>query len=163
MPPVQVDPSSVRAFESQAELDRWLGEHHAKKRELWIKIHKKGSGLPSVTYHEALDVALAWGWIDGVKKPWDERSFLQRFTPRRPRSAWSQRNRDHVERLTRDGRMRPPGILEVDAAKADGRWAAAYAPPSTAQISDELVTAILAVPAAQATFVRLDAVNRLHL
>lgn len=159
----EVDPSNVRAFASSAELEAWLGENHAHARELWLCIHKRASGLPTVTYAEALDVALAWGWIDGVKKSLDERSFLQRFTPRRPRSSWSQRNRDHVERLEREGRMRPPGMAEVAAAKADGRWAAAYAPPSLARIPAELVAAIEAVPAARATLARLDAVNRFAL
>ena len=159
----EVDPSNVRAFASSAELEVWLGENHARARELWLCIHKRASGLPSVTYAEALDVALAWGWIDGVKKSLDERSFLQRFTPRRPRSSWSQRNRDHVERLRLAGRMRAPGLAEVDAAKADGRWAAAYAPPSLARIPAELVAAIEAVPAARATLARLDSVNRFAL
>ena len=159
----EVDPSNVRAFASSAELEAWLGEFHARARELWLCIHKRASGLPSVTYAEALDVALAWGWIDGLKKSLDERSFLQRFTPRRPRSSWSQRNRDHVERLQRAGRMRPPGLAEVEAAKADGRWAAAYAPPSLARIPAELVAAIEAVPAARAMLERLDAVNRFAL
>lgn len=159
----EVDPTSVRAFASSADLEAWLGENHARTRELWLCIHKRASGLPSVTYAEALDVALAWGWIDGVKKSLDERSFLQRFTPRRPRSSWSQRNREHVERLRRAGRMRPPGLAEVEAAKADGRWAAAYAPPSLARIPSELVAAIEAVPAARATLARLDAVNRFAL
>jgi uncharacterized protein YdeI (YjbR/CyaY-like superfamily) len=153
----------VRTFASSAELEAWLGEFHARARELWLCIHKRASGLPSVTYAEALDVALAWGWIDGVKKSLDERSFLQRFTPRRPKSSWSQRNRDHIERLQRAGRMRPPGLAEVEAAKADGRWAAAYAPPSLARIPAELLTAIDAVPAARATLERLDAVNRFAL
>jgi uncharacterized protein YdeI (YjbR/CyaY-like superfamily) len=159
----KVDPSSVRAFASSAELELWLGENHARARELWLCIHKRASGLPSVTYAEALDVALAWGWIDGLKKSLDERSFLQRFTPRRPRSSWSQRNRDHVERLERAGRMRPPGVAEVEAAKADGRWAAAYAPPSLARIPAQLLAAIEAVPAARATLARLDSVNRFAL
>ena len=159
----EVDPRNVRAFASPAELDAWLGEHHASARELWLCIHKRASGLPSVTYAEALDVALAWGWIDGVKKSLNETSFLQRFTPRRARSSWSQRNRDHVERLQRAGRMRAPGLAEVEAARADGRWAAAYAPPSLAQIPAQLLSAIEAVPAARATLARLDATNRFAL
>ena len=95
---------------------------------MWLKIHKKDSGLPSVTCAQALDVALCWGWIDGIRKAFDERSFLQRYTPRRARSVWSQINRDHVARLTAAGRMTPHGQRQVDAAKADGRWDAAYAP-----------------------------------
>ena len=163
MPPVPVDPRSVCSFANAAELEGWLGEHHARRAELWLKIHKKGSGMPSVTYAEALDVALAWGWIDGLKKSFDELSFLQRFTPRRAKSGWSQRNREHVDRLTKAGRMRASGLAEVEAAKADGRWAAAYAPPSAATYPADLVAAIEAVPAARATFARLDSVNRYAL
>jgi uncharacterized protein YdeI (YjbR/CyaY-like superfamily) len=95
---------------------------------LWLKFHKKDSGLASITYAQALDVALCWGWIDGLRKSFDERSFLQRFTPRRPRSIWSQVNRDHCARLIAADRMTPHGQREIDAAKADGRWTAAYAP-----------------------------------
>ena len=102
--------------------------NHARETELWLKIHKKGSGLASVTPAQAIDVALCWGWIDGLRKAFDERSFLQRYTPRRRRSNWSQINRGHVARLTAAGRMTPHGQREVDAAKADGRWAAATAP-----------------------------------
>jgi len=163
VPPVPVDPRSVCSFANAAELEGWLGEHHARRAELWLKIHKKGSGMPSVTYAEALDVALAWGWIDGLKKSFDELSFLQRFTPRRAKSGWSQRNREHVDRLTKAGRMRASGLAEVEAAKADGRWAAAYAPPSAATYPADLVAAIEAVPAARATFARLDSVNRYAL
>ena len=102
--------------------------NHARETELWLKIHKRGSGLPSVTNAEALDVALCWGWIDGIRKALDETSFLQRYSPRRARSMWSQINRDHVARLTAEGRMTSYGLRQVDAAKADGRWDAAYAP-----------------------------------
>ena len=99
-----------------------------RETELWLKIHKKGSGLPTVTSAQALDVALCWGWIDGIRKAFDERSFLQRYTPRRAKSIWSQINREHVARLIAAGRMTPHGQRQVDAAKADGRWDAAYAP-----------------------------------
>ena len=129
--------------------------HHAREREIWVKIHKKDSGLPTVTAAEALDVALCWGWIDGLRKSFDQRSFLQRYTPRRPRSLWSQINRDHVARLTAAGRMTPHGQRQVDAAKADGRWAAAYAPMRTASeasIPDDLRAAIDANPRARNTF-----------
>ena len=102
--------------------------NHAKAPELWLKVHKKDSGLRSVTCAEALDVMLCWGWIDGLRKGLDEKSFLQRYSPRRAKSIWSQINREHVARLTKAGRMTPHGQKQVDAAKADGRWGAAYAP-----------------------------------
>jgi uncharacterized protein YdeI (YjbR/CyaY-like superfamily) len=128
MPPVVPDPSRIRSFSTPAAFEKWLTRHHDREPELWLKIHKKASGLKSVTHAEALDVALCWGWIDGLRKSFDERSFLQRFTPRRPKSIWSQVNREHVARLTSAGRMTPHGQRQVDAAKADGRWDAAYAP-----------------------------------
>ena len=105
-----------------------MSANYANETEIWLKVHKKGSGLASVTCAQALDVALCWGWIDGIRKAFDERSFLQRYTPRQARSIWSQINRDNVARLTAAGRMTPHGKRQIDAAKADGRWAAAYAP-----------------------------------
>jgi uncharacterized protein YdeI (YjbR/CyaY-like superfamily) len=122
---------------------------------VWLRIYKKDSGVPTVTPAQALDVALCWGWIDGIRKAYDDRSFLQRFTPRRAKSVWSQINRDHVARLTKAGRMTPHGQRQVDAAKADGRWDAAYAPirrASHATIPDDLRTAIEASPRARRTF-----------
>ena len=106
--------------------------NHDRQPEIWLKIHKKDSGLASVTAAEALDVALCWGWIDSTRKSFDERSFLQRYSPRGARSIWSQINRDSVARLTAEGRMTAHGQRQVDAAKADGRWAAAYAPMRSA-------------------------------
>jgi uncharacterized protein YdeI (YjbR/CyaY-like superfamily) len=118
----------VRAFKTAKALEAWMRRHHAQEPELWLKIHKKGSGLPSVTQSEALDVMLCWGWIDGLRNACDEKSFLQRYTPRRAKSIWSQVNREHVARLTRVGRMTPHGQKQIDLAKQDGRWQAAYAP-----------------------------------
>src|SRR4051812_2375196 len=139
-----------------------MRKHHATAEELWLKTHKKGSGLKSVTSAEALDVALCWGWIDGIRKGFDEESFLQRYTPRRQRSIWSQINRDHVARLTAAGRMTPHGQRQVDAARADGRWDAAYAPirsTSEASIPDDLRAAIEANPRARKTFTTLGKMN----
>ena len=136
--------------------------NHARETELWLKIHKKGSGLPSVTNAEALDVALCWGWIDGIRKALDEKSFLQRYSPRRARSMWSQVNRDHVARLTAAGRMTPHGQRHVDAARTDGRWDAAYAPirsASEATIPEDLRAAIEASPRAHKTFRTLNRIN----
>ncbi len=114
----------VIAFASAAEWEEWLEGNHAAAG-VWVKIAKKSSGIPSVHYPEVLDSALCFGWIDGRREALDERWFLQRFTPRRPRSNWSRVNRDKVERLTAEGRMRPAGLAEVERAKADGRWDAA--------------------------------------
>lgn len=162
MAPVTPDPKRIRSFRSEAAFATWLSRNHDRATELWLKIHKKDSGLPTVTTAQALDVALCWGWIDGIRKGLDERSFLQRYTPRRPKSMWSQINRDHVARLTAAGRMTPHGQRQVDAARADGRWDAAYAPmrdASVATIPDDLRAAIEANPRARRTFHRLGKGN----
>lgn len=152
----------TKSFRDAAAFDAWLAKHHDRETELWLKMHKKGSGLPSVDYRQALDVALCWGWIDGLKKSFDEKSFLQRFTPRRKKSIWSQVNREHVARLTKTGRMMPSGRQQVDAAKADGRWAAAYAPIQKASVESlpiDLRTAISANARAAKTFKPLGRMN----
>lgn len=116
----------TRGFTSLAKLEAWLEEHHASSDGLWLKIAKKDSGRRSVTYPEAVEAALCFGWIDGQSRRVDEQFYALRFTPRRPRSIWSKRNVEHVARLTAEGRMRPAGLAAVEAAKADGRWDAAY-------------------------------------
>jgi uncharacterized protein YdeI (YjbR/CyaY-like superfamily) len=134
--------------------------------EIWIKMHKVSSGLASVTPAQALDVALCWGWIDGIRKGFDERSFLQRYSPRGPRSTWSQINRAHVARLRAAGRMTPHGQRQVDAAKADGRWDAAYAPMRATDASTlpaDLRAAIEANPQARKTFATLNKQNLFSL
>ena len=149
------NPGKIKSFRTEAAFESWLSSNHARETELWLKIHKKGSGLPTVTSAQALDVALCWGWIDGIRKGFDERSFLQRYTPRTARSVWSQINRNHVARLTAAGRMSPHGRRQVDAAKADGRWAAAYAPMRSATadtVPADLRAAIDASPRARKTF-----------
>jgi uncharacterized protein YdeI (YjbR/CyaY-like superfamily) len=156
------DPQRIKSFRSDAAFERWLAANHAKANELWLKIHKKDSGLATVTYAQALDVALCWGWIDGIRKSFDEQSFLQRFTPRKAKSVWSQINRDHIARLTASERMTPHGQFHVDAAKADGRWEAAYAPirsASQATLPDDLRAAIAANPRALKTFRTLGKMN----
>ena len=120
--PVVPDPRRIKVFATDTAFERWLSAHHDVEPEVWIKVHKISSGLASVTPAQALDVALCWGWIDGIRKGFDERSFLQRYSPRGPRSTWSQINRVHVARLLAAGRMTPHGQSQVDAAKADGRW-----------------------------------------
>lgn len=152
MAPIVPDPRKIRSFRTGQAFATWLAAHHAHETEVWLKIHKKGSGLRSVTAAEALDVALCWGWIDGVRKGFDDRSFLQRYTPRTARSVWSQINREHVARLTAAGRMTPSGQKQVDAARADGRWDAAYAPMRSATadtVPGDLRAAIEASPRAR--------------
>ena len=162
MAPIIPNPRTIRSFRTEAALATWMKANHARQTELWLKIHKKGSGLPTVTPAQALDVALCWGWIDGIRKSLDAQSFLQRYTPRRARSLWSQINRDHVARLTAAGRMTPHGQRQVDAARADGRWDAAYAPirsATEATIPEDLRTAIEANPRARKTFRTLGRQN----
>ena len=127
----------VIAFESQAAWEAWLAEHHATATGVWVKMAKKATGIPSVTHQEALDVALCYGWIDGQRNRFDDQWFLQRFTPRRARSNWSKINRDKVERLIEEGRMQPAGLREVDRARADGRWDAAYDAQRFAEVPDD--------------------------
>src|SRR5215218_9230272 len=128
MAPVVPDPKRIKSFRTAAAFESWLSANHDTQPELWLKIHKKGSGLASITPGEALDIALCWGWIDGIRKSFDESSFLQRYSPRGARSVWSRINKENVARLTAAGRMTPHGQRHVEAAKADGRWDAAYAP-----------------------------------
>ena len=162
MAPVVPNPKKIKSFRTEATLEAWLALNHDRETELWLKVHKKDSGLPSVTCAQALDVALCWGWIDGLRKSLDERSFLQRYSPRKARSTWSQINRDKVVRLTAAGRMTPHGQRQVDAAKADGRWDAAYAPlrsTTEATVPDDLRAAIEANPRARKTFRTLGRLN----
>jgi len=156
------DPKRIRAFADAVVFEAWLAKNHQREPELWLKIHKKGSGLPSVSYAEALEVVLCWGWIDGLRKNFDAHSFLQRYTPRKGKSMWSQVNRDHIARLTAVGRMTEHGQRHVDAAKVDGRWDAAYAPirsTTAATIPADLRKAIDADPTAKKTFATLNRMN----
>lgn len=139
----------------------WLDEHEDSSDGVWLVLAKKGTTSPtSLTYAQALDEALCSGWIDGQKRSLDAHVFLQRFTPRRRASLWSQRNIGLVERLSADGRMRPRGQAEIDRAQADGRWERAYAGPATARMPDDLAAALAASPAAAEAFPGLDAQNR---
>ena len=149
----------VISFATGPDCVAWFAEHHADHRGFWLKIAKVGAA-ESVSYAEALEVALCHGWIDGQKRGHDQTSWLQRFTPRGPRSRWSQVNRDKAEALIRAGRMRPAGQARVDAAKADGRWAAAYAGQQSATVPDDLAAALAADPQAEAFFDTLTGANR---
>ena len=162
MAPVIPNPKKVRAFKTEAAFEAWLRAHHARETELWLRIYKKGSGKPTITPAQALDVALCWGWIDGIRKGLDDECFLQRYTPRRARSIWSQVNRGNIARLTAARRMQPPGQRQVDAARSDGRWNAAYAPiraATRASIPPDLRAAIDASPRARRTFQTLGRLN----
>ena len=150
----------VVGFGGPQEWEQWLGEHHATSRGLWLKFAKKGAAAVTVTYAEAVDVALCFGWIDGQAGALDESFWLQRFTPRGPRSKWSQINCAKAARLIDAGRMQPAGLAAMDAAKADGRWERAYSPPSTATVPEDLQAALDASPSAAAFFTTLNSANR---
>ncbi|MFY1620349.1 YdeI/OmpD-associated family protein [Micromonospora sp. WMMD736] len=141
----------------------WLTANHTTSPGVWLALTKKGGTVTTLTWQQAVDEALCFGWIDGQARKRDEESSWIRYTPRRPRSIWSQRNVAHVERLEAQGRMTPAGRAVVEAAKADGRWAAAYAPPSEAEVPADLLAAIAADPAAQAMFDVLTKTNRFSL
>jgi uncharacterized protein YdeI (YjbR/CyaY-like superfamily) len=140
----------VIAFESGAAWTQWLEEHHAASQGLWMKIAKKGSGQSTVSYQEALTTALCFGWIDGQKNKFDEQYWLQKFTPRRSQSPWSRINRQKAEELIAQGQMRPAGLAEIERAKADGRWEAAYESQSQIVVPDDFQAALHENPAAQA-------------
>jgi uncharacterized protein YdeI (YjbR/CyaY-like superfamily) len=157
---MDVDAARALAFATPSEFEAWLARHHARETEIWLKLYKKSSGIPSMTWAEAVVEALAWGWIDGIKKSNDEVSWFQRFTPRKAKSGWSKINRDHAERLITEGRMREPGLKTVLAAKADGRWDAAYAGRGGIEFPDAFLAAIAENATAKATF---DTLNRSQL
>jgi uncharacterized protein YdeI (YjbR/CyaY-like superfamily) len=149
----------VLAFPDQASFEAWLDDHVGDPG-VYVKLAKKGAGVPSVTYAELVESALCFGWIDGRSNRLDDRFYLQRMTPRRARSVWSQKNVDAVEALTAAGRMRPAGLAAVQAAKDDGRWERAYAGSATITVPDDLAGALAAEPAAQTAFEGLDGTNR---
>lgn len=150
----------IELFASPEELEAWLEREHTRSPGLWLKIAKKGSGIESVSYAEALELALCFGWIDSQKRGHDELHFLQRFTPRRPRGRWSRNNREKAEELIEAGRMRVAGLAEVEAARADGRWEAAYDGQRTAQVPADLQRELDRNPAAARFFAELDSTNR---
>ncbi len=147
-------------FKSAKAFEAWLKKNHAASDGLWLKIAKRGAKEPSVTYPEAVEIALCWGWIDGQKKGLDDQHFLQRFTPRRARSIWSKVNVDKVAALIEAGRMQAPGLAQIAAAKADGRWARAYDGARTSTVPEDLLAALEAEPGAKAFFATLNASNR---
>lgn len=155
----QPDPTRIMTFESPKDLGRWLKSKHATESELWVKVYKKKSGIPSVTWDDIVIESLRWGWIDGVKKSIDDQAYLQRVTPRQARSNWSKRNRELAERLISEGQMTEAGLVQVHAAKADGRWENAYAASETTVPAD-FVTALEAKPKAKQFFESLNKSSR---
>ncbi len=154
------DDLPILLFPTPPDCEDWFEENHAEADGFWLKIAKKGSGETSISYAECLELALCFGWIDSQKRGLDEKFFLQRFTPRRPRGRWSKINREKVEALLAAGAMRPAGLAEVEAAKADGRWEAAYAGQRTAKVPDDLQRELDANEAAREFFATLDSANR---
>jgi uncharacterized protein YdeI (YjbR/CyaY-like superfamily) len=150
----------IISFASPREWEDWLEQNHATSSGVWIKIAKKDAGIDSVRYPEVLESALCFGWIDARREALDDRYFLQRFTPRQRRSNWSRINRDKAERLIAAGRMRPAGLAEVERAKADGRWQAAYAGQKRIDVPDDLRRELEARPDAKAFFSQLSGRNR---
>lgn len=146
-------------FSTAKELADWLRSHHDSKAELWVKIFKKHSGVMSVTWDDVVVESLCWGWIDGIKKSLDDQAYLQRITPRKARSVWSKRNRDHVERLMAEGRMEEVGLAHVRAAQADGRWEAAYS-VSEMEVPEDFIKALDGNPDAKAFFATLTKSSR---
>ncbi len=149
----------VIAFASSREWERWLSKNRRRAEGIWLRFYKKGSGVPSVTYEEALDGALCHGWIDGQLKAYDAKSWLRKFTQRRPKSPWSKRNIEHVRRLMKAGRMKPAGLKEAEAAKADGRWKKAYDPGSTMEIPPDFLERLSRNKKAKAFFDTLNRTN----
>ncbi len=150
----------ILQFDSQADWASWLERHHESSQGAWLKLAKKASGITTVRHAEALEEALCYGWIDGQSAQFDESFYLIRFTPRRPRSKWSQINREKVERLIKEGRVRPAGLAQIEAAKEDGRWEAAYPPASAAVVPEDLQRALDENPKAKAFFETLKGANR---
>jgi uncharacterized protein YdeI (YjbR/CyaY-like superfamily) len=146
-------------FEGPDDFEAWLEEHGDASGEVWVKMAKKHTGIESLDWARAVEVALCFGWIDGQSRRIDDDWYLQRFTPRRPKSTWSKINREKVQALTAAGRMRPAGLAEVERAKADGRWDAAYDSMTTASVPEDLERALEAAGLSEA-FARLDSRNR---
>lgn len=149
----------ILSFKSSSEFRAWLEKNHRNSDGIWLQIFKKGSNTEAVSYSEALDQALCFGWIDGLKKPCDSRSWLQKFTPRRPRSGWSKKNTDHAERLIKTKEMTPWGLAEIEAAKADGRWGAAYDSQKSSSVPEDFIVALSSNPKALQFFESLDKAN----
>ena len=149
-----------RAFATRRDLEKWLKANHQKETELWVRMYKKGSAVPSVTWEDCVQACLSWGWIDGLRRSLDDVSFVQRLTPRRPKSVWSKKNCEHAERLIAAGQMQPAGLAHVEAARADGRWEQAYAGSSEMVIPEDFLAALETNPQAKAFYATLNRQNQ---
>jgi uncharacterized protein YdeI (YjbR/CyaY-like superfamily) len=158
-----IDDAEVTSFVDAAAWESWLAENHRRQAGVWVKVGKRSSGIPSVTEDELVDVGLCWGWISGQRRSLDAQWYLQKYVPRRPRSLWSRVNVEKVDMLLVAGRMREPGLAEVRAAQADGRWAAAYASQKSATVPPDLLTALEGDPKAKAAFESLDRTRQYQL
>jgi uncharacterized protein YdeI (YjbR/CyaY-like superfamily) len=154
-----VDSTQAHPFETPSQLEQWLEANHATQHELWVRIFKKDSGTSSVNWNDCVIAAITWGWIDGQRKSLDENSFLQRLTPRRPRSNWSKKNCEHAERLIHDGRMQPPGLAHVQSARQDGRWERAYSGSAEMVIPEDFLEQLHKNPEAERFFAALNRQN----
>lgn len=155
-----VDDKLILPFETSESFYEWLRLNHKTETELWLKLYKKGSGIPSIDWNEAVKVALCWGWIDGIKKSVDSECYVQRVTPRRAKSIWSKRNTEHVEALIEQGLMQPAGLTLVEAAKADGRWQAAYSISNDKALPEDFLAAVESNPITQQFFATLSKSSR---
>ena len=153
------DPARIITFSTPKDLGQWLKVNHATERELWVKVFKKGSGVPSVIWNEVVIETLCWGWIDGIKKSLDDQAYLQRITPRKTRSNWSKRNTEHVDRLMIEGRIKEAGLVHVRAAKADGRWKNAYT-ASEMKVPADFLAALESMPKVKQFYETLTKSNR---
>jgi uncharacterized protein YdeI (YjbR/CyaY-like superfamily) len=149
----------ILIFKTAKEWEKWMAKNYASSKGVWLRFYKKASGIPSVTYAEAVEVSLCYGWIDGQANKYDENSYLQRFTPRRPKSIWAKKNIERVTRLIASGRMKPPGLKEIDAAKADGRWEIAYDSPANMEIPNDFLKEVFQNPKAKKFFGTLNKTN----
>jgi uncharacterized protein YdeI (YjbR/CyaY-like superfamily) len=149
----------ILGFKTQAAFEKWLAKNHSASTGMWLKIYKKGSGTPTVSYAQAVDAALCYGWIDGLLNPVDEKAYIIRFTPRRSKSIWSKKNIEKISRLMNEGKMKPAGLKEIEKAKADGRWEQAYDPPSNIKIPDDFLKALSKLPEARKFFQTLNKAN----
>lgn len=160
---IHMNPKLIKLFISPDDFASWLAMHYYDSSEVWLQMYKKSSGKTSIIYSEALDVALCFGWIDGIVKKYDEESYIQRFTPRTKNSKWSKVNKEHVARLIREGKMRESGMSAVEAAKKDGRWEAAYDSPKNATFPPEFLALLKEHTAAKQFFDTLSKANRYSL
>jgi uncharacterized protein YdeI (YjbR/CyaY-like superfamily) len=153
------DPTLIMEFESPDSFENWLGKNYTNDAGIWLRIYKKDSGIKSITYKEALDVLLCYGWIDGLKLPYDQEAWLQKICPRRPKSLWSKINTGHVARLIREGKMKTPGFIAIERAKADGSWNVAYNSPGKLEIPEDFLQELSKNKSAESFFKTLNKTN----